>query len=313
MARNLHWTSVAAIAAVLTVAGWDSHSAHAAGHWRTDYQQARADAEREGKLLLLHFHAKWCGPCRQMDREVLATPAMARALGENIIAVKVDSDLNQQLVGQLGIQALPSDVFMTPEGKVLMRTQGKQQAGNYLQMVSGMSSKFVRSRPVVAEQKPEPEKPATAEKPKPREDIIARVEPELPDEIADEAQPETDDFLGLQGFCPVTLWKSREWKPGRPEYSATYKGLTYRMYSAQALEEFQDDPRRFAPRLMGCDPVVMAQRNLANPGSTAYGAFYDGELYLFESDESRRLFKSDPERYSKIRQVQLPKFQSRLR
>ncbi|QDU43525.1 Thioredoxin-like protein [Symmachiella dynata] len=330
MARKLHWTSVAALAAAALAIGlMDATSVQAAGHWQTDYQQARSQAQREGKLLLLHFHASWCGPCRRMDQEVLSTQALKQRLGKNIIAVKIDSDRYRQLTAQLNVQSLPSDIFMTAEGKVLHRTSGYQPAGNYLQMVSSVSSKYVGSRPVVVARQPKPapskskqlpvtEKPAqkklVAPRSKPREDVIARVDQKLSHEILDvTAADETDDSIGLRGFCPVTLWNSREWKPGRPEYSMTFKGLTYHMYSAQALAEFEQNPRQFAPRLMGCDPVVMSAKNLANPGSTSFGAFYDGELYLFESDESRRQFKLDPERYSKIRQVKLPKPQSQLR
>ena len=330
MARKLHWTSVAALsAAALAIGLMDATSVQAAGHWKTDYQQARSEAQRDGKLLLLHFHASWCGPCRQMDREVLSTAALGQRLGTNIIAVKIDSDRYRQLTSQLNVQSLPSDIFMTAKGKVLHRTSGYQPAGNYLRMVSSVSSKYVGSRPVVAARKPKPapskpnqlpitEKPANkklvAPRSKPREDVIARVDQKLSHEILDvTAAEDTDDSIGLRGFCPVTLWTSREWKAGRQEYSTTFKGLTYHMYSAQALAEFEKNPRQFAPRLMGCDPVVMSAKNLANPGSTSFGAFYDGELYLFESDASRRQFKLNPERYSKIRQVKLPKPQSRLR
>jgi len=316
MARRIHRTS-ALTATCLTLLAVHSLSTtvEAAGPWRTDYQRARAEARREGKALLLHFSAVWCGPCRIMERDVLSSSQLAPTLGDKIIAVKIDSDHYPQLTQQLGIQALPSDVFLSPEGKVIKRYSGSQSLNSYLRMISSVASTVVLPQRVVASKPAETEKPNVVVQPKIEREITPKADNPIGDQFAkvDEEIPETiEPMIGLRGFCPVTLWKSREWKAGRKEYSMEYRGVVYHMSSAQTLQEFRDEPKRFAPRLLGCDPVKLVNSNLAVPGDTSYGAFYDGELYLFESDASRRVFKTDPQRFTKVRQVRLPDVQRRL-
>ena len=128
MRRNIPWKSlIATVAAILLLAAVPG-DATAASPWRTDFHKAEAEAKRSGKLLLLHFHASWCGPCRQMDHEVLKSSKLAALLGSNVIAVKVDSDRYPRVTSRFGIQGLPSDLFVQPDGKILARTSGYQPA-----------------------------------------------------------------------------------------------------------------------------------------------------------------------------------------
>ena len=53
-----------------------------------------------------------------------------------------------------------------------------------------------------------------------------------------------------------------------------------------------------APRLIGCDPVVFSETERAIPGSTRFGAYFEGDLFLFVSSATReyasRLSASQP-------------------
>ncbi len=294
--------------------------ASAAAPWRSDYQQAQTEALRDGKLLLLHFHASWCGPCRVMERNVLSSPSLVKYLGSDVIAVKIDSDRYPDLTRKLNVQSLPSDIFITPQGKVVHRYSGSQAAGSYFQMVSNVSTKFSRARKAtIAKQEAHAKKAETpvVRKEDPPQEMMARVDQPFTADSTDrtDEQPEeksTSD-VSLDGFCPVTLWSQREWKRGEGEYVANYQGLTYVMAGPKELSRFREDPRRFAPRLLGCDPVVLSETDRAVPGSTTYGAFYDGELYLFQSNETRSRFKENPLQYSRTHHVLRDELQRRRR
>ena len=71
-------------------------------------------------------------------------------------------------------------------------------------------------------------------------------------------------------------------------------------------DEFKAHPARYAPRLLGCDPVTLTENDVAVRGSTQFGAFYDGSLFLFESAASRAKFRKAPTRYSQLKHVIKP-------
>jgi YHS domain-containing protein len=51
---------------------------------------------------------------------------------------------------------------------------------------------------------------------------------------------------------------------------------------------------------------VLAQSDVAVRGSVKFGAFYEGELFLFESADSRAKFRKDPARYARLQHALKP-------
>jgi len=113
-------------------------------------------------------------------------------------------------------------------------------------------------------------------------------------------------LLAMDGYCPVTLRTTRAWKPGSSEIFCEHDGQIFFFTAAEKRDEFKANPGRFAPRHLGCDPVVLAQSDVAVRGSVKFGAFYEGELYLFESADSRTRFRKDPARYARLQHALKP-------
>ncbi len=56
------------------------------------YAEALQKCQRENKLLFLDFTAVWCGPCHQMEREVLNDVDVSALLDEKFVVLKLDID-----------------------------------------------------------------------------------------------------------------------------------------------------------------------------------------------------------------------------
>jgi YHS domain-containing protein/thiol-disulfide isomerase/thioredoxin len=257
--------------------------------WMTDYDQALALARQQQKPLLIHFYADWCGPCKKMEQTVLNRPEVLAEIRKSVIAVKINTDSNPVITEKFGITALPTDVVIEPGGARLIESIGPRSLSEYRTAITRAATRYndflakraPRTSPPPAQ--PNPQQPAQ------------QVPAELVD--TDELQPMLD------GYCPVTLWSNRRWEKGSPQFRADYRGQVYLLTSQEHLQEFHDNPDRYAPRFLGCDAVVVYESDRAVLGSTRYAAFYDNELYLFVDDINRQAFKRNPDNYVRTRVV----------
>ena len=66
------------------------------------------------KPAIVDFYASWCGPCRQLSPVM---EEIAREYNGKIIIYKVDTDAERLLSQTLGIQSLPTLLFIPVNGK----------------------------------------------------------------------------------------------------------------------------------------------------------------------------------------------------
>lgn len=248
--------------------------------WHNGFEAAKAEAERLKLPILVHFHAEWCGPCRKMESGVLNTPEVVSAFGKKCVAVKVDLDARQDLATKYGVAALPTDVFVSPEGNVLGRHVGQATRDTYLARIDGVGRKFAGSAA-----------PAGGAK----EDVSRLL-----------TQLASAGGIGLDGYSPVSLSTSKLWREGSPEFAWRHAGVIYFMADAAELEQFKKNPEKFAPKYSGFDPLILSTEKVAVPGVIAYGSFYEGRLHLHATEESRTAFIKDPAKYPAPNTIEVP-------
>ncbi len=60
---------------------------------------------KSDKLVLVDFHARWCGPCKKMAPEL---EALKETYADELVLFKIDADENPAVVETLKIQAIPT-------------------------------------------------------------------------------------------------------------------------------------------------------------------------------------------------------------
>ncbi len=245
--------------------------------WYDTYEDAVEAARQNGVPLLIHFHASYCGPCRQMNSQVFSQADVQRQLRNGVAAVEVDVSQRPDLAAQFGASTIPRDVVVYDGQDPETLGMGFKSKLAYLSLLRNVSAKGQRLKSAIAATKP----------------TVESTEPGVTTEL--------EEIVGLEGFCPVELIRDRKWTSGKKEISETYRGVTYYFSSQAMLKEFRRNPRKYTPQNLGCDSVVLYAEQRAVTGKIKYGAFFDNELFLFETQTNRREFKDNPLKYARIR------------
>lgn len=85
--------------------------------------------------VLLEFGRGWCKPCKYM-KPILDD--MARMYAGRAIVTTVEMDANADLVRSFGIRMMPTQVFLTPDGKEFFRNEGTLEREQIAQVFSKM-------------------------------------------------------------------------------------------------------------------------------------------------------------------------------
>lgn len=136
------------------------------------------------------------------------------------------------------------------------------------------------------------------------EDLESRLRTPPSEQIADQnsslaEQRKLDaraDQDGFMGFCPVMLRDQKTLVDAQTAFESNYGGTTVRFASLEAKLIFDGDPTRYMPANAGQD-IVLGAGQITVPGSLRHATYYQNRLYLFRSEQTCRLFVSDPARY----------------
>ena len=87
----------------------------------------------EEKTVVLDFFATWCGPCKAMAP---AMEEMEKKYGDKIEFKKIDIDQYPDLAAQFQIRGVPTLVIVSPEGEIVNKQVGYQDASQLEEVFS---------------------------------------------------------------------------------------------------------------------------------------------------------------------------------
>lgn len=119
--------------------------------WHESFEDAQRESTATGKPILAGFTGSdWCPPCKALKKNVFEAQEFKSWASENVVLLELDFPKhkpqpqsvrvqNQQLAAKLGINAYPTIIFLSPDGKQL----GKMGfASNASQWLAGAKAKL---------------------------------------------------------------------------------------------------------------------------------------------------------------------------
>ena len=85
--------------------------------WRDDLPAALAESRATNRPVLLYFTADWCGPCQWMKRNVFTDDAVAAAMHERYIPVRLDHDQRGDLIVRYQVEGIPWFAVLDHNGR----------------------------------------------------------------------------------------------------------------------------------------------------------------------------------------------------
>lgn len=113
------------------------------------WEQLKKKAAQEDKFIFIDAYASWCGPCKQMDRDVYPTESIGEFVNEHFLVVKVQMDTSKndntlvkqqyamaaRISKEYKVDAFPTYLFFSPEGKIIHRESGYKTPEQFLALV----------------------------------------------------------------------------------------------------------------------------------------------------------------------------------
>ncbi len=116
------------LAALLFVAGSHAIADEKPLAWRTDYDSARKEATEKGLPLFVKVSSESCVHCQRLDAGPLRDPAIIELLKQRFVPLLVDGTKSPKLVEALSIQAYPTMIIATTDGKIFAFLEGYREA-----------------------------------------------------------------------------------------------------------------------------------------------------------------------------------------
>jgi len=299
----------------LAILGWGlvaSASAEQGLRWQVDLETAKRLASQTNRMVLVHFWADWCMPCRQMEQEVFVRPDVAAAVEANFVPVKVNADYFPHTRQEYGVTVLPSDVILAPDGQVVAKISGTADASRYVGQLSQIAA--ARNRGPAGYGQPGLEVAGRPPAVAPTRDLAAQ--PPLGQQPATVARPDTR-FAGRVGAQQPSQMVAADQRYARPFGPQPQGPPSIQIPASNEVARSQAPPSQPQP---GARPAPAAQIPPGNPplgldgfcpvelsdsrrwvqGDPRWGLVHRGRTYLFAGPEQRDRFDAEPDRYAPV-------------
>ncbi len=100
------------------------------------YEKVMAMALEEQKPVFIDFYTDWCAPCKWMEKDAFQNESAAKYFNKNVISIKLNAEEGEgvKLAQQFNIKAVPTLIYLKPDGQEISRHIGQASAANIISM-----------------------------------------------------------------------------------------------------------------------------------------------------------------------------------
>lgn len=111
-------------AAILTVGA----SAQGIQFFKGTWGEAQGEAEKQEKLIFVDAFAEWCGPCKQMARNVFPNEEVGEFFNKHFVSMQIDMErgMGLEFAKRYPVRAYPTLFFINYKGEIVHTVVGAQ-------------------------------------------------------------------------------------------------------------------------------------------------------------------------------------------
>ncbi len=100
------------------------------------FNEAKAKAKKENKLIFMDCYTTWCGPCKKMAKNIFVKKEVGDYYNKNFICLKMDMEQGEGLTvaTNYSIEAYPTYLFINSKGVVKHRELGYIESERFIQV-----------------------------------------------------------------------------------------------------------------------------------------------------------------------------------
>ncbi|MDY0222123.1 MAG: thioredoxin family protein [Desulfobacterium sp.] len=95
------------------------------------YDTGMAMAGEQNKKIFIYFHAEWCSYCTKMEKTTFKNSSVIDYINNNFVAIKVDSDREQEVSREYYVRGLPALWFLESDHTKITTLPGYVDANTF--------------------------------------------------------------------------------------------------------------------------------------------------------------------------------------
>ena len=300
--------------------------------WAPDLETAKRVAASKNQLVLIHFYADNCPPCRRLEANVFSQASFAQSVEQDYIPIKINASEQPAIAKEFGVDRWPQDVVIAPSGQVVYRMISPQDQARYTGILAQVSAKLnpnaqadgmvaqAGNTTPVSTQAPSQVSPSQPQGSRyssftsnaaPTQSAPEQYGPAESPQQASPQQPSTSRFASSgpspEQVNPTQAPNQSRFSSGAPTQNVAPSqppaqqqpaaGPSAPPASAPAPQPETQQPK-FA--MDGYCPVTLVEQMKWQKGDPRWGAQHQGQVYLFSSQNEQQKFLANPNQYSPV-------------